>query len=103
MGSPVQKRIGLVTYPSTSNFPMAPSRDSWALYPVVKDHLWEMADKLPLSGSISFESTDEEDYHHYLTMFIDHIETKRYLISPYTLLRMRIEKDELSLPELRFE
>lgn len=41
-----------------------------------------MVDKLPLSASIPFESTDEEDHHQYQKLFNDHPEGKGILISP---------------------
>lgn len=39
--------------------------------PILKDHLWEVADNLPLTPP-PFKSTDEEENHHHLTLFDNH-------------------------------
>lgn len=74
MGSSVQKRSGLLVDPSTCSLPVVPSKESWAQCPVVKDQLKEITDKLLLSASIPFESTNEKDYPQYLTLFNDYLE-----------------------------
>lgn len=56
----------------TSSLQVVHARKSWALTPVVKDRLWEITDKLPLSASILFGSTGEEDHHNYLILSDSH-------------------------------
>lgn len=65
------------------------------LCPIVKDHFLEMANKLLLSLSIHFESTDKEDHHNCLKLFDDHLRKEGILISSHSFLRMTIEKKEL--------
>lgn len=103
MGSSVPKRSGLLTYPRASSLPMVPSREYWALCVVVKDQFWEIIDKHPLSASIPFKSTHEEDHHQYLTLFDDDSEGEEILISSSSFLRMRIENWELPWSDLMFK
>lgn len=58
---------------------------------MVKDHFWEMADSLP-GASIPFKSSKREDNHIKQTLFDDHPVGAGVLISPCTLLHMRIEQ-----------
>lgn len=62
-----------------------------------------MTDRFPLSPSFPFESTDEEDHHPYLTLFDDHPQGERILVSPHKLFSMRIEKGEMRWFELMYE
>lgn len=54
-----------------------------------------MADKLPFSAYIPFESTYEKDHHNYLTLFDNHAKGNAILIGLRSVLRMRMEKDDL--------
>lgn len=58
--------------------------------PVVKDSYGEMTDEMPLGASIPFERTDEEDSYKYL--FDGDPEGMGVLVSPCSLLRVRIER-----------
>lgn len=62
----------------------------------------EGADKLQLS-SPSFKSIDDVDYYHYLKLFDDHLDGDRILISPLSIVRMRVDKGELPCSDLRSE
>lgn len=82
---------------------MATLRDVWLLYPVVKDSFWDMVGELPRGASFRFERTDEEDNHKCQTLFDNHPEEMGVLVSPCSLLRMRIAKGETLWSEMRFE
>lgn len=49
----------------------------------MKDHFWEVADKLPLRTHPLLESTNKEVNHHYLTLFDDHTEGEGIVITPF--------------------
>lgn len=102
MGSPVQKKSSLLIYPGSSNLPMALSRNSLALFPIVKQQFWKIIDKLPLSASIPFESTDKEVHRQYLTLD-NHLEGEGIFDKPLPLLRIRIGKQEVPWFKLRIE
>lgn len=70
-----------------------------------EDHFWMAVDKLPMSAPPPFRSTDEEDNHHYLALFDDHLKGDAHgiLINPRSIPRMRVEKGELLYADLRFE
>lgn len=70
---------------------------------MVKGPVLEVADKLPLSASILFEITDEEDTHHYLTMSDDHPDGEGISISPCSILHMVIETWEALRSDVMFE
>lgn len=69
----------------------------------MKEHFWEAAKKLPLSAPPPFESTNEEGNHIYLNLFDDHPKVDGILITPSSILRMRVEKGELPWADLRFK
>lgn len=62
-----------------------------------------MADKVPLSAYIPFESTDVKNHHNYLILFNGYPKGELILINPQSILRMREEKCELSSSNLTFE
>lgn len=65
------------------------------------DQLLYMDEKLPLSTFISFEIMVEENHHNYVSLLDNHLEGKRILLSPRSILGMRIEKGELPWSDLR--
>lgn len=70
---------------------MAPPRDKRALYPVVWDAFWKMAEELPLGASRPFENTDLENNQRYQTLFYDHPEGMGVLVSLCSLMDEDIE------------
>lgn len=53
-------------------------------------------DKLPLSTPPPFEDTEEDENRNYVTLFDDHLEGDGLLIIHHSILRMWVEKVELS-------
>lgn len=56
----------------------------------------EATDKLPLNAPPPFKSICEKDNHHYLKLFDDRPKRDGIMISPRSILRMRVEKAELA-------
>lgn len=90
-GIPCSEEVWFIDYPGTSSNGSI-KRESWILNPVVKDHFWEMVDKLSLSVSIPFNSTDEEETSPVFQLVRWSTGEGRILTSTCSVLGMRIEK-----------
>lgn len=91
------KRTGLLTYPGSSSLCTIPSKETLAQFPIVRDNLCEVIDKLPLSAHPQFKDTEEDENHNYLILFDDHPYGEEVLITPHSIMRLS------SLTDIRFE
>lgn len=66
----------------------------------MKHVFWDADVKLPCAASPPFEDNEKYEGHHYISLFDDHPKEEGVLISPESILRMRMERGELPWPRL---
>lgn len=67
MGSFVQKRVDVLTYPNTNLVHVPTERDVWPFHPVATNSFWVMADELSRDAAVPFERVEEEEEYVYQT------------------------------------
>lgn len=97
--APTQKSAGSLTYRGSSSLPIVPTKKTWEQYLIVN---LEVTDKFSKDPPL-FEYTEEDENYKQLTLFDDYTEGQGVLISPYLILRMRVEKGELPRAGVRFD
>lgn len=85
---------------------MPPERHAWALHPVVKDDtFWDNVAKGFTEAGTPFEdrsSNSSVETDGYQTLYPDNNEGKGVVISPRSILRMRVEKEEMPYCAMHF-
>lgn len=85
---------------------MPPEKYLWALHPIVKDDIfWDNITKGFTETGTSFEDRSsnlsaESDGHR--TLYPDNNEGKGVVVPPQSMLRMRVEKEEMPFCSVRF-
>lgn len=102
MGSPVQRKAGVLTYPGTSNVPRPTARDVWPLCPMTNDSFYVMVD-MPLGATIAFEIVNEVEHHIYQNLFEDHSGGEGIAMDSWSILRMSIERADVPWSDLGFK
>lgn len=74
MGSPAQRKVGVLKSPGTNIVPLPTTTDVWPECLMVKDSFWVMADEIRLGAVVLFKSFDEDHRNIYQTLFKDHSE-----------------------------
>lgn len=101
-----KKQFALLTIPRTDVVPVPPERDTWSQHPSVNgDSFWDIVNKGFTEAGTPFEdgssaSTGESEG--YRTLFRDDAEGKGMVIPSRSILRMRVNKGEMPLSEIRF-
>lgn len=95
MGSPAQRKAGVLAYPGTNIVPPETTRDIWPQCPTEKNSLWIMADEMPSRIAIPFESVDVEEPQIYQTLFEYHPGGEGIIVDPRSILRISIKRAEM--------
>lgn len=101
-----KRQFPLLTISGTDVVPVPPVRHTWSSHPSLKgDSFWDVIAKgftevgTPFKDKSSTSTSDSEGYQ---TLFLDDAKGKGMVIPPHSILRMRSNKGEVPLSEIRF-
>lgn len=106
-----QERSTILTVHSSNAIPVPIERHTWSAHPIVKDYFWDRVPKDLVEAGYPFKYKSADSFtsgvplnnQSFQTLLHDSENGEGELIPPKSVLRMRIEREEVQFYNIKFE